>query len=172
VASLDPVQIGSMPGSVDEFVRMRDGIAGDPQGGAAAAVVALQLLAENKELGLQCLAAAVDASGLEDGGCQGLKLRSSNSRLAVSQILGNPHIPRSYFKGASPENGYELAGPPYQIEFSANKYSGDPGSGTYKLFVSCSGAASPRPVTVRKDGAGVWRALEWSSLLVGVQAPE
>ena len=173
MASLESVQVDSIPGSTEEFVKMRDVIAQEPQGGAAAVVVALLLLAESEELGLQCLAAAADSSRLEEGakGYDGLQLRSSDLRLAVSQIVGSGHIPRSYFRGTAPENGYELPAPPYQLEFSVNRYSGDVGSGTYKVFVSCSGAASVRPVTVRKDESGAWRAKEWSSLLVGVQAP-
>jgi hypothetical protein len=173
MTTLKPVRIGSMPGSIEEFVKMRDGIAGEPQGGAAAMVVALLLLAENEELGRQCMAAAVDSSRLEEGaqGYDGLQLRSSDLRLALSQIVGKGHIPRSYFKCTAPENGYELPDLPYELEFSANKYSGDAGSGTYKVFASCSGAASARPVSVRRDESGAWRALEWSSLIVGVQSP-
>jgi hypothetical protein len=174
MASLKPVRVDGIPGSIEQFVKMRDAIAQDPQGGAAAVVVALLLLADNEQLGLQCLAAAVDASRLEEGddGYDGLQLRSSELRLAVSQISGNGRIARSYFKGTAPQSGYELHPLPYELEFSANKYSGDAESGTYKVFVACSGAASPRPVTVRKDESGIWRALEWSSLLVGVQGAD
>ena len=159
--------------SIEEFVSMRDGIAREPQGGAAAMVVALLLLAENEELGRQCLAATLDSSRLDEGaqGYDGMQLRSSDLRLAASQIVGSGHILRSYFQWAALENGYELPDPPHELEFSANEHSGDPAPGTYKVFVSCSGAASARPVTVRQDEGGTWRALEWSSLIVGVQAP-
>jgi len=66
---------------------------------------------------------------------------------------------------------YSLPAPPYRLDFSANAYSGDPTAGLYKVFVACSGAR-PRPVTVARDRTdGLWKAYEWSSLLVGVRAP-
>jgi hypothetical protein len=87
------------------------------------------------------------------------------------QIEKQAYVPRSYVKGTTPENGYQLPAPPYVFEFSDTPYSGDVDAGTYKVFVACSGAASPRPVTVRRNNRGIWKAYEWSSLVVGVQAP-
>ncbi len=36
---------------------------------------------------------------------------------------------------------------------------------------NCSGAATPRPVTLKRESDGLWRGYEWSSLLTGVAAP-
>ena len=135
-------------------------------------IIALHLYVQNEDLGQRCLAAAVHPERLDKGtgGFQGLELRGSNMRLIKSQLGGQPHVPRSYFQGATPENGYQLPDPPYTMEFSDNPYSEDAGMGTYKVFVACSGADSDRPVTV-SQAEGIWRAIEWSTLIVGVREP-
>jgi hypothetical protein len=91
--------------------------------------------------------------------------------LIRSQVGGQGYRLRSYVEGATPENGYRLPEPPYRVICSANPYSGDLESGEFKVFVASSGADSPRPVTVRRGEDGLWRASEWSSLLLGVREP-
>jgi hypothetical protein len=173
MTALSPIQLDSLPKSIDQFVAWRDRVAVTPQGGAAAMVVALLVYTSDKALGEQCLAAAVDDARLEEGsgGYEGLRLHKTDQRLIESQIKTQGYLPRSYVKGAVPANGYRLPAPPYLFEFSENRYSGDPAAGPYKVFVACSGAASPRPVTLRRDKAGLWKAQEWSSLVVGIQFP-
>ena len=171
--SLPSVTIGQLPQSVEAFLALQEEVAGTPQGGAAMMVLALLLYAGDVALGHTCLAVAVDADRLSEGdqGYAGWQLRGRQRQLIHTQIGGQPHIPRSYIQGTSPENGYQLPSPPYELAFSDSPHSGEIASGTYKVFVASSGAASPRPVMVRRDPAGIWKACEWSSLLVGVRAP-
>ena len=166
----EPMSLPALPRSIEEFVALRDRTATTPQGGAAMLVVALLLHAEDETLGGQCLAAAVAAERLAEGGggYQGWRLRRSDLQRNHEQIKNQPYLPRSYIQGTRPDDGYELPAPPYTCEFSANRYSGDPTEGRFKLFVACSGAPTPRPVTVRRNALGVWQAYEWSSLIVGV----
>ena len=96
----------------------------------------------------------------------------NDMQLIDRQMAKQMYIPRSYVKGATPENGYELPDPPYEFEFSDNPYSGDEEEGPYKVFVASSGAASARPMMVRRNNRGIWKAYEWSSLLVGIQEAE
>ena len=167
------IQIDQVPQSAEEFIALRDQIATTPQGGAAAMVVALLIYANDEQLGLQCLTIAVDRDRLEEGiaGYRGWQLRRRDIRRIETQIKAGPHIPRSYIEKATPENGYSLPDLPYVLTFSTNPYSGDPDAGAYKLFISCSGASSPRPITVRRNHRGIWKASEWSSLISGVKAP-
>ncbi|WP_167882958.1 DUF6935 domain-containing protein [Leptospira barantonii] len=37
--------------------------------------------------------------------------------------------------------------------------------------IRLSGADTPRPVTLKKNAKGVWKAREFSSLLVGIKKP-
>jgi len=168
-----PVTFDQFPQSIDSFVSLRDGIAKTPQGGAAMMVVALLLFADNDKLGLQCLVAAIDQGRLMEGsgGYLGWKLGPRDMQLIRMQIGTHPHLPRSYFRGATPENGYELPPPPFVCEFAHNPYSGDPDSGRFKAFIECSGASSPRPVTVQRNDQGLWQVYQWSSLVTGIQRP-
>jgi hypothetical protein len=174
MALLEPVQIETMPQSLEEFVAVRDQVAQEPQGGAAMMVVALLMYTKDEELGRQCLAIAVDRERLSEGpkGYKGWQLRASDIWLLHSQIKEKAYVLRSYIKGSDPENGYRPDGPPYVFEFSDNPHSGNPSSGTFKVFVSSSGASSPRPVTVKRNDDGIWKAYEWSTLIVGVQEPD
>jgi hypothetical protein len=174
MAVLEPVEVAELPQSVEAFIALRDQVAEVPQGGAAMIVVALLMYTEDEELGRQCLAIAVDRDKLSEGpkGYDGWQLRASDIWLLHSQIKGKPYIPRSYVKESAPENGYRLPATPYVFEFSDNPHSGDPETGMYKVFIVSSGASSPRPVTVKRNDKGTWKAYEWSTLIVGVQEPE
>lgn len=171
---LPVVSIDFLPESLESFVNLRNTLCDTPAGAAAAVILALLLYARDDELGRRCMAAAVHHEQLWEGseGYQGLQISPGNMQLIRAQIADRAYIMQSYIKGAAPENGYRLPDPPYLLEFTTNKYSGDPEQGRYKLFAVCSGAASPRPVTVKKDRDGLWKASEWSSLIVGVIPPK
>jgi hypothetical protein len=107
-------------------------------------------------------------------GTQGYKGRQlTNAALARirTQIVGREYLPRSYVSGTEPANGYSVGSPPYEVQCVRNPHSGDPASGRCKVFVVSSGADSPRPVTLAVNDSGIWKAIEWSSLLVGVRSP-
>ena len=167
------VQIASVPTSIEEFLALRTEVATTPEGGAVMMVTALMVYAGDTETGRQCLTVAVDQSRLMDGpkGYKGRQLSNNNLQRIDLQIRGKEYTPNSYVQGTSPQNGYQLPNPPYSFACSSNPYSGDASSGTYKVFVTTSGAPTPRPVTVKVNDKGIWKASEWSSLIVGVQPP-
>ena len=165
MSHIEPIAFETLPTSIEAFQALQDQVAQTPQGGAAMMVLALWLYAEDPALGRPCLALAVDPQRLQDGALA----RTAQARID-EQLAAQPYLPRSYVRGAAPANGYQVPDPPYVIEFAFNPRSGNPASGQVKAFVVCSGAASPRPVTVRRDGSGLWRANEWSSLVMGIVA--
>ncbi|MFH1086356.1 MAG: hypothetical protein V1772_11420 [Chloroflexota bacterium] len=172
MADLPSVQIDAVPDSIAAFVSLRQRLATTPQGGAATMVVALLVHTRDAALGRACLAAAVSARQLQEGdaGHAGRQLRLRELRLLYALLARQPYLPAAYIAGAWSANGYALPALPWQITCSTNPYSGDAEAGPFKLFVACSGAASPRPVTlVREDG--LWCASEWSSLISGIVAP-
>jgi hypothetical protein len=173
MTQLDPVKIDKLPQTLDEFVALRDKVAKEPQGGAAMMVVALFVYVKDETVGRQCLAVAASRERLEEGpkGYKGWQLRASDVWLLHTQIKGKDYVLKSYVEGTSPDNGYELPEPPYVFTFSANPHSGNPERGTYKVFITSSGASSPRPVTVKRNDKGIWKAHEWSTLIVGVEPP-
>jgi len=174
MTSLATIQIRTLPQSIEEFRTLRDQIAKTPQGGAAIMVLALYLYTQDKTLGQQCLTVAIDSKNLEEGphGYHGWQLHRNDSERIRRQLAAQPYLPLSYLKGATPENNYNLPPLPYTLEFSSNPYSGDETSGPYKVFTACSGAPSPRPITLRKNNREIWKAYEWSSLVVGIRKPK
>lgn len=172
---VDPqiIAVEHLPDSVEEFVALRDQLATTPQGGAVMMVLALHAYVSDPALGWPCLTIAVDRSHLQEGatGYKGWELIPAERQRIVSRLKEQEHLPRCYVSGTSPEEGYRLPPPPYRFELSDNLYSGSVESGRHKVFVRCSGAASPRPVTLKRNDRGLWKAYEWSSLLLGVVKP-
>lgn len=173
MAVLPSVSIDILPEKLEDFVALRDRVAVTPQGGAAVLVAALLLYVRDRDLGLQCLSAIMTHERLSEGhgGYDGRRVRTADAQHVAGQFKKQTYLPASYIKGATPANGYELPAPPYVVECSGNPYSGDLESGTYKVFVECSGASTPRPVTLKRDQQGLWKAHEWSTLTVGIQRP-
>jgi hypothetical protein len=167
------VSIEQLPDSVEAFRTLRDELATTPHGGAAMMILALLLYSGEPQLGQACLTVAVDGDQLVAGphGYRDRQLRNRDLRRIAEQLGAQPYLPQAYAGGTSPENHYRLPGPPWSFEFAANPHSGDPASGVYKVFVRCSGADSPRPVTLQRNQRGHWKAREWSSLVTGIQPP-
>jgi hypothetical protein len=171
--ALQPVTVDSLPASIDELIALRDRIATDPQGGAAVFVVALLLHSRDRALGAQALTVAVDRGRLQESaaGFRGFSLLPADLRQIERQLEGRPYLPRSYLVGTSPANGYAEPPLPWTIQCATTPTSGDASTGTLKLFVPSSGADSPRPITLRRNDRGLWKASEWSSLIVGIRPP-
>ena len=88
------------------------------------------------------------------------------------QIYQYPYVIRSYFKGTSPENGYEVKD--YTIEFTEGVYSRD-FEGYVKLFVQSSGADSPRSFTLVQSGEnGEWflSSDTYKGIMAGIRPPK
>lgn len=65
------------------------------------------------------------------------------------------YIPRSYFAGATPQNGYQPT-TPYTITVTENPYSFD-NENWATLYVTSGGADNPRPIKLRKKpSTGQW----------------
>lgn len=169
------ISIPMLPTSIDTFMNLRDRVAMTPDGGAAMFVVALILFADpaTRAVGEQALIAMADASLLDSSpvGYKGYALRRTASQLLDRQLGKAPYLPKSYIIGAEPANNYRLPKFPWTIRLGVNQYSGSPTDGKVKLYVTCAGASTPRPITVQRNTRGMWKALEWSSLLVGVTGP-
>lgn len=78
------------------------------------------------------------------------------------------YIFRSYAKGSSPENNYQMDSNNYEIEITKSEIVD---ANTQKIFIKSSGADSPRPITLKKDKSGLWTVYEFSSLYVDVRKP-
>ncbi len=175
VSASDVVRITSIPQTLEDFVALRDRIALTPEGGAVMMVVALMsfVQAPGADFGRAALTISVDRSRLtpDASGYKAWSLTTRDLQHIERQLGDKPWALRSYILGTSAEQGYALPDPPYGFEVTRNPYSGDEADGRVKVFLACSGAASPRPVAVQRNNRGIWKALEWSSLTVGVMPP-
>jgi len=168
--TLESVVINNIPANIDDFITLRDKIAITPQGGAALFIIALKIYQSDKTLGSQCLVIGTDKALLRENanGYKGFSLLNTDIDLINKQLSKQTYLLNSYIKGANPTNNYQVT-LPYTFEFSTNPYSGDIESGLLKLYIKCSGADSDRPFTVRKNDKGIWKATNWSSILVGIK---
>jgi hypothetical protein len=170
---LPPVKISSEPTSIDEFVKLRDEIAKTPEGGAAMFVLAMRKYQANPKENISYLIASIDRSRLEESNSEesykGFTIAKSDMWTVKTQLTKNNYLANSYFKGTSNQNSYATKAP-FIVECKKNPYS-DIDENTIKIFVKCSGADSPRPITLVKNDKGIWKAKEFSSLLVGIKAP-
>ena len=87
------------------------------------------------------------------------------------RLVLDPNIARSYVEGATPQNGYTVPeGQGYTFRFSRNRLS-QVSETEVRVFVATSGQSSPRPVSMKRQPDGIWKAEESSSLFVGVYLP-
>lgn len=83
------------------------------------------------------------------------------------------YIWRSYVKGTSPANKYEVADVnSFEIDtyYQPNEEPTED-STSVRMFIRSSGADSARPIKLKKDTRGQWRVNEYSSLCVGIRKP-
>ncbi|MCB1172970.1 MAG: hypothetical protein KDK39_05370 [Leptospiraceae bacterium] len=175
LAQSKEISIPHIPQSAADFTTMRNTIATTPEGGAAMVIAALMAFSQDRNLGMQCLTIALDSSNLEDGSVISGKApaRSFNyhlGRMDQKQIW--PYLAFNYVKGGTVKDGYAVKNnPPFTVVTSRNKYSGTEASGKVKVFVAVDGF-SPRPITLKKNKAGHWKAYELSSVWLDVAKPQ
>lgn len=167
------ISIIDRPESIEAFTDLRNQHAASPEGGAAMFIMALKLYMEDEKLGIPALVFTTDRSRLQQDtkGYKGWSILRTDMSRIISQLRYHPYLPDSYFDGTNPANQYQSQ-LPYKMFFSRNPYSGQEDSGKVKVFVACSGADSDRPITLRRNDKGLWKAIEWSSILVGIRKPE
>ena len=160
--------VESMPTTEAGFVAMRDRMATDPHGAAVCFAVALILYADNKELGTVALCRMIDRQWLDNSG-EVPTLRGMDRDKLERYVAKAPNAVHSLVRSATPDNGYEMGSAPYTIRI--REQQGDVKADSAKIFVFSTGADTPRPLTMKKNDAGLWKIAEWSSLIVGVRKP-
>ncbi|WP_157558497.1 DUF6935 domain-containing protein [Microscilla marina] len=167
------VTLNKLPASPEEFIKMRNKMSRSPEGGAAMFLAALLNMGKNEKLGMQCLTIAIDQSQVVSGNVYkgykpGRSVMYHLNRLKRGGSRGNfwAYAPKAYLKGATLKNGYTPS-KPYKVVTSRNKYSGKESSGRVKVFVDVAGFR-PRPVTMKRNDKGIWKAHEFSSFFLDV----
>lgn len=80
-----------------------------------------------------------------------------DKQFIADRFRDKDYVPRSYFRGAVPENNYTPT-EPYTIDLYENPYSRSSLSQGYLTLLACSGGAdSPRQIKLRqKSSTGQW----------------
>lgn len=166
------ISIPHIPDNIEEFVGIRNQLATSPEGGAAIFVLAMILFDRDEQLGTDALTIALDRSNLRED-MNGYKGFSPGINLSyhIDRFARNTYWGRAYVEGTSPENQYRLPGAPLEVVTSRNSYSEQP-NGDIKIFIKCSAADNPRPISMRVNDKGLWKASECSSMFLGMRAPE
>ncbi len=167
------ISIAALPENTEAFIALRDEFASTPEGGAAVFVIALNVYAQDPDLGLEMLTIAIDSEWLVDNinaGYKGKAPSSADIQRFEERIRARPYVAHSYIWGTSPENAYEIPDGPLAIGIRIQ--DGDVENETARIFVFSSGADSPRPIRLDLASNGYWKANSWSSLLSGIVEPK
>lgn len=164
--------IGEVPTSAEEFLALRNNLAKTPEGGAACFVAALLAFSKSKDVGMQCLTLGIDRGSVIQGDVYKGYAPSGSVMYHINRISGYdmwPYLGYAYIKGALAKNNYQVS-PPLTIVSYRQKNSGTDASGQVKVFVRNDGFR-PRPITLKRNDKGIWKAYEFSSLLLNVNPP-
>lgn len=169
-----PEQELELPGvdiGMDEFLAYLDAIATTPEGAAAVFVLAMLLREADPGLGHDAMVVALDAGELrtDADGYRGYTLGNRAGEFVSRYLDPRPYLARSYVLGTAPGDGYELPAT-LRVRLSRNR-SSEIADDQVKVFVDCSGADTPRPITLKRNNRGIWKAYEYSSLFVGIRPP-
>lgn len=97
-------------------------------------------------------------------------LNGADKQFIQDRFRGKAYLMRSYFKGATPKNNYTPS-QPYTVEVQTNDYTYQQ-EGYARFLITCGGADSPRPMTLRKKGStGEWFLWDYKGLLSGIRTP-
>jgi len=160
--------------SVEDYLKKRSEMAKTPFTGATLLMHAWILRQYDKSTADKLLILALHESRVDQsssGVYKGYKWRNSEDYM-VKQIDKIPYCARSYVIGATPQNNYKVDKQKIQLRFRVQtKRVGSVKSGRYKVFVCTSGAQSCRPIPMKRNSKGIWKALGLSSIAVGCIKP-
>ena len=165
------VRLSQIPTSIDEFVQIRNEIANTPEGGAASFVLAMIVFEKDRKMGEDALTIVLDRTNLVESmnGYKGFSPGQS-IKYHLGRFDSRPYWGRTYILGTSPENAYAL---PEQLNVETlRNATSEQSNGDIKVFVKCTGADSHRPITLRANDKGIWKAVECSSMFLDMRAPQ
>jgi len=178
IAQNKVITLSKVPASPEEFIQMRNNLSRTPEGGAAMFIAALINLGKNEKLGMQCLTIGIDQSQVTKGNVYkgykpGRSVMYHLNRLKRGGVRGNfwGYAAKAYLKGSTHKNGYTPS-KPYKVVTSRNKYSGSEAKGRVKVYIDVAiEGFRPRPISMKRNDKGIWKAIEFSSMFLDVPKP-
>jgi hypothetical protein len=162
--------------SFDDFKTRFETGGSDPEAVVRLLIEGMCTLETDSDLGEQMVALVCSKKILDPAPetLSGFRFRRTDDSL--DRLRRNADIARSY-AGGTHGNDYRDANPAaprvtLDTVYSARAQGIDyPQAGQAKLFVASGGADTPRPVTLARNNAGLWKVVNFSSLTVGVRPP-
>ncbi len=157
---------------VDDLRARYETVAADPAAVVHLFVEGLLAIEHDAALAEQllCVVIAKNLLSASPDAASGHRLPRADQTL--TRIQARPAIARA-LAGGTPAADYadaDLARFTLDRAYSARGQGIDqPSPGKAKFFVTCTGADTPRPITLARNSAGQWKVVEWSSLTVGVK---
>ena len=141
------IVLSQIPTDLDELQQMPQSSLSRPEYAAALALAALCVYPVNREGALKMLTFLQGPKGMS----------AYERQFLADRFRDKDYVPRSYFRGATPENNYEPS-QPYTLDFFENPYSRDQLSEGYiTLHIRSGGADAPRQIKLRKKpSTGQW----------------
>lgn len=152
------IEISMMPHTLEEFISMPQMDLSIAENTCIMFLCAIELFINNRDEGLEAMNILRGPRPMN-----GFDVQFLGDRLR-----GKSYLPKAYFKGARPNNGYE-ASKPYRLEVTRDMRKQE--IGYLKLFLETEGADLKRPITLRKKGES-WYLWEYSSILSGIRLPK
>lgn len=153
------IVFNTLPETLEQFTALPQASLSTPFDTAAMTVLAFCFYPQNSELSLSMVNYLRGPRPLSNMDISFIKDRFRDS----------DYVPRSYFKGATPQNDY-MPSQPYTVKVAENPYSYT-NENYAKLFVFSGGADNPRELTMRKAKDGKWYLWE-QFILVGIRQPD
>lgn len=147
-----------IPETYEDFIAMKEADMTSPFDTAAMTLIALCNYPFNSERALKML----------DFLRGPRPMNGIDKQFIADRFRDKDYVPRSYLKGAIPDNNY-LPSEPYSVTVFSNSYSFDE-EGYAKLYIASGGADSPRSVQLRLAKDGKWYLWE-QYLLSGIRQP-
>jgi hypothetical protein len=165
------IRLSKIPSNIEEFTQIRNEIANSPEGGAASFVMAMLVFEKDRKMGVDAMTIVLDRTNLVESmnGYKGFSPGQS-IKYHLGRFDSKPFWGRTYILGTSPETAYLL---PTELLVETNRNSAsEQANGDVKIFVKCTGADSHRPITLRANDKGIWKAVECSSMFLDMRAPK
>ena len=166
----EEVELSFIPGSEADCESLYEQ-ADTPEETLGAFIASMVAYEDDNALGIACLTMGLDETNLQSGSAyDGKEPIRAFMYLVDVGIKKDPNIARSYFLGATPENGYALPEDSLTLNMSRNRLS-NISETEVRVFVETSGQPTARPARLHKNGDGDWKIHEASSLFVGIYKP-
>ncbi len=163
----DRVHLGLLPPTLQDFQHLQKG-ATTPERGVTMLILAMLVFEDYPAEAEKMVIEAITDDNLLIAADGTKSLMPYMKDHLYKRLKLDPNIARSYVEGATPQNGYALPqGAGYTFRFSRNRLS-QVSDTEVRVFVATSGQGTPRPVFMKLQSDGVWKAEEASSLFVGV----